>query len=568
MEMTKKQTTTLSIMILIIIALTVLVSRQLWFRLDLTKGKTYTISEVSRNLYHEISDQIRITYYLSDKLKSIHPLPGEIEDLLREYAGFSRGKIQLTVRDPAKANLTNHVEQLGILPQQINTQEQDQASVMIVYTGIVIEYLDQFEVLPVVFSLETLEYDLTSRIRAMVRGNTRMLGVIAGDDPMRWNDYYRYLQNFFMQAGYQLRLIDAGGDIAETIPALLVLGGTENLDEAALYQIDRYIQNGGKVLFTVKSVNIDTEGGTLEARMMEDRGLLTMLSSYGVTILPEIVMDKSANNWTYQTRNPNGFVITYQTIYPQWVRVKSENGNPSHPVSAHFGGLDLYWANPIELNTRGEVEAEYLFTSTDQAWTLREPFHTNPGVPYLFERDAAETKGVKILGASLSGIFPSWFAGRPKPQRDDPEFGSAEPDSGELPDMPLHAKTARIIVAGETDFVTALPFSIRPPGNGQANLEFLIQAADWLCNDDDIIGIRSREYGSGRLDKIFDPEKKAAAEKLTKIVNVYLVPALVIIAGIFLAIRRRHQALLMAGTKAKSPAANQADSTKERSDDV
>jgi ABC-2 type transport system permease protein len=541
-------------MILIIIALTILVSRQLWFRWDLTKGKTYTISEVSRKLHNEISDQIRITYYLSDKLKSIHPLPGEIEDLLREYSGFSRGKIQLTVRDPAKAKLTNQVEQLGILPQQINTQEQDQASVMIVYTGIVIEYLDQIEVLPVVFSLETLEYDLTSRIRAMVRGNTRMLGVIVGDGAARWNEYYRYLQSAYMQAGYQLRLIDAGDDIAENIPALLVLGGTENLDGAALYQIDRYIQNGGKVLFTVKSVNIDTESGTLEARLMEDRGLLAMLSSYGVNILPEIVMDKSANDFTYQTRNPNGFVITYQTVYPQWISVKSENGNPSHPISAHFGGLDLYWANPIELNAHGEVEAEYLFTSTNHAWTLREPFHTNPGVPYLFERDAAETRGVKILGASLSGIFPSWFEGRLKPQRDNPEFSFAEPGSAELPDMPLHAKTARIIVAGETDFVTSLPFSIRPPGNGRANLEFLIQAADWLCNDDDIIGIRSREYGSGRLEKIFDPDKKASAMKFAKIVNVYMVPALVIIAGIVFALRRRRK--------------QNTNNTKERFDDV
>jgi gliding-associated putative ABC transporter substrate-binding component GldG len=566
--MTQKQTTTISILILIVIALTILVSRQLWFRFDLTKGKTYTISKVSRNLHNEISDQIRITYYLSDKLKSIHPLPGEIEDLLREYVGFSKGKIQLTVRDPVKANLANQVEQLGILPQQINTQEQDQASVMIVYTGIVIEYLDQIDVLPVVFSLETIEYDLTSRIRAMVRGNSRTLGVIVGDDPARWNDNYRYLQNFLMQAGYQLRLVAPGDDIAETLPALLVLGGAENLDEAALYQIDRYIQNGGKVLFTVKSVNIDMEGGGLEARLMEDRGLLAMLSSYGITILPESVMDKSANNWTYQTRNPNGFIISYQTINPQWIRVKGENGNPAHPVSAHFGGLDMYWANPIDINAPAGVEAEYLFTSTDQAWTLREPFYTNPGVPaYLFERDSAETRGIKILGASLSGAFPSWFAGKPKPQR-SPEFDFAEPSSEELPDMPLQVKPTRILVTGETDFIGALPFNIRPPGNGQANLDFLVQAADWLCNDDDIIGIRSRESQSGRLDRIIDPEKRESAMKLVKIVNVYLVPALVIIAGILLAVRRRHEAGLMARSKAKSLAANQTDNTKEHSDDV
>jgi ABC-type uncharacterized transport system involved in gliding motility auxiliary subunit len=367
---------------------------------------------------------------------------------------------------------------------------------------------------------------------------------------MRWNENYRQLQGACMQAGYQLRLIAAGEDIAETVPALLVLGGTENLDETALYQIDRYIQNGGKVLFTAKSVDINTEGG-LEARLMEDRGLLQMLSSYGATVLPEIVMDRSALTMQYQTRSPNGSIMMRITANTQWIRVKGENGNPTHPVSARFSGLDLYWANPIELNAPEGVEADYLFTSTGQAWSMREPFNTNPEAPpYLFERDAAETKGIKILGASLTGNFPSWFATQPKPWRD------TESGLEELPDMPPYAKAARILVIGDTEFATAF----LGVTNGVHNLDFLVQAADWLCNDDDIIGIRSRESQSGRLDRIIDPEKKAAAMKFTRIVNIYLVPALVVIAGIALALRR-------AG-KARSPAAVTADGAKERSDDV
>jgi len=523
--MTKKQTTTLSVLILIIIAMTLLVSRRLWFRLDLTKGKSYTISAVSRGLHNEIPDQIRITYYLSDKLKSIHPLPGEIEDLLREYAGFSRGKIQLTVRDPAKANLTEQIEQLGILPQQIQTVDQDQASVTTVYTGIVIEYLDQIDVLPVVFSLETLEYDLTSRIRSLVRGNTRLLGVIVGENPQRWNENYRQLQGAYMQAGYQLRLIAAGQEINDTIPALLVLGGVESLDETALYQIDRYIQNGGKALFTVRSVYIEMEGG-LEARLPADLGLLDMLSSYGAAALPEIVMDRSSLTMQYQTRTPNGAIQYRITRNPQWIRVLGENSNPAHPVSANFGGLDMYWASPLQLNAPDGVEADYLFTSTAEAWSMREPFFTNPEVPYLFQRDAAETTGKKILGVSLSGVFPSWFADKPMPQ---PEDGT------EIPAMPVQAKPTRLIVVGETEFAT----SFMGVTNGQHNLDFLIQAADWLCNDDDIIQIRSRSSQSGRLDKIIDTGKKAAAMKLAQIVNVFVVPALVIIAGLFFALRRK-----------------------------
>ncbi|MDR0708579.1 MAG: GldG family protein, partial [Spirochaetaceae bacterium] len=127
--MNKKQAVILTAFAIAAFLLAFLVSQRVFFRLDLTKNKAYTISDVSRNLYTEIPDQVRITYFISDKLAAIHPLPGEIADLLREYAAYSRGRIKVTLRDPVKANLVEAVESLGIPGQQIETVEQDQASI-------------------------------------------------------------------------------------------------------------------------------------------------------------------------------------------------------------------------------------------------------------------------------------------------------------------------------------------------------------------------------------------------------------------------------------------------------
>jgi ABC-type uncharacterized transport system involved in gliding motility auxiliary subunit len=528
LNMTKKQTTTLSVLILTAFVLGALVCGRFWFRLDLTKDKLYTISDVSRNLYNEIPDQVQMTYYLSDKLKAMHPLPGEIEDLLREYTAYSRGKIRLSVKDPVKADLVGLMEQVGIIPQQIQTMEQDQASVMTIYSGVVIEYLGMFDVLPWVFALETLEYDLTSRIRALVQERSRQIGVIAGDNPRSWSEDYQYLQSVLYQAGYRFRVFYPGEEISDTLPALFVLGGTESLTEGALYQIDRYIQTGGKVFFSVRSVAVNKEGG-MEASLMFDYGLLEMISSYGVTLLPEIAMDNTALTMQYQTRTPSGAIQIRFARNPQWIRVSRENGNPEHPVGARFGGLDLFWANPLTLNAPNGVTAGYLFTSTQGAWSMREPFLTDPGISYLMERDFAETKGEKILGASLTGIFPSWFAGKPKPSGEE---------IGELPDMPDTAKPARIIVVGETDFLTTF---INATGSHQ-NLNFIVQVADWLSNDDDIIGIRNRGTGSGRLDRITDPVERIAAMRAAQAINVFIIPLLVILAGVLIAVMRRRKA--------------------------
>jgi len=529
--MTKRQTIIITSLSIIAFILALMVCGRLWFRLDLTKNKAYTISKVSRNLYKELPDPVNITYYLSGKLRTVVPAPGEIEDTLREYAAYSRGRIRLTVRDPVKAGLAI-VEELGLQPRQVQTVEQDQASLITVYSGIVIEYLDKMEVLPWVISTDTLEYDLTSRIRSMVTEKERWLGVIVGDSFRQWKEDFSYLDMTFAEAGYRVRLLSSGDEIPENMPALFVLGGVEDIDEWALYRIDRYIQQGGKTLFAVKGVYIDTIYGSVEARHQQDIGLLDMIASYGAIVRKELALDRNALTLQYQTRMPSGG-ITYRIVrYPLWIGVIAENGNSEHPVTSGFNGLDMYWASPIELSPVPSVEAAALFTTTVYGWSVRDPLYTSPEVPYMLEMEAPQTRGAKILGAALSGVFPSFFSGADKPVRE----GSEE----ELPDMPEHARESRIIVIGDTDFATNMMGVTKNVGRGERqNLDFLLRAADWLANDDDIISIRNRAPQTGRFDKITDPSSRAAVMKIIQIANVAFMPLLVIAAGLFLAYRRK-----------------------------
>jgi ABC-type uncharacterized transport system involved in gliding motility auxiliary subunit len=515
--MNRRQAVILSALTAAAFVLALLISRRLWFRLDLTGNKAYTISAVSRSLYGEIPDQVRITYYVSDRLGGLYPEPGEIMDLLREYAASSKGRIRCIRRDPGKAGLTQTMEQLGVIGRQIQIVEQDEANFATVYSGIVIEYLDRIEVLPWVFALNTLEYDLTSRIRSLIRGTGREIGILLGASDKQWSGDYGYLNQVFEQSGFRVRQIAPGAEIPDTLPALFVLGGTEELDDWDLYRIDRYIQGGGKVLFALESVFVDLRSG-LEARLMTDRGLLAMVSYYGATVRPELVMDR------------NALVIPFQNRlirYPHWIAVVEQTGNPENPITAGFSGVDMFWPNPIELNPPEQVRGEALFSSSPEAWLMTRDFNINPGMAYLFEAEEPDTRGTKILGAALSGKFPSWFGGLPKPVRE----GSEE----ELPDMPRDPRESRIVVIGDVDLGTTLIQITQ----SQRNLDFLLQAADWLGNDDDIISIRNRLPQTGRLDRIADPIERVKAMIFARFLNVVLIPLAVIVLGFIRAWKRR-----------------------------
>ena len=493
-----------------VILLALLLSTRLWVRLDLTRNKAYTISEVSKRLHREIADQVTITYFISDKLRQAHPMPGEIADLLREYAAHSRGKIRFIQRDPAKAGLLQKAEDLGIVPQQIQVVEKNETILATVYTGILIEYLNRESVIPVVFSLDTLEYDLSSRIRSLVSNRERELGVIVGDAHKQWAAEYGLLHRELVFAGFHLRFLNPGEEINPMLPALFVFGGAGDLDIQALYQIDSYIQNGGNVFFAVDAVAVDTRG-SLEARAVNDQGLLVMLANYGAVLRQAMVLDITALGLTFQTQSGFG-TITRNIRYPLWIGVQDNAGNKNHPLGAMFRGLDLYWASPMELSPPPGVESEAIFTSTAEAWLQTANFNTNPNFVYMFAEERNATSGVKILGAVLSGIFPSAF-GHENPQ----------------------AKPSRIVVVGDTDFAGPLMQLNR---GEDRNLDFLLKVAEWLSSDDDIIAIRSREE-AGRLDRITDREKRSAAMSFSRLFNTVFVPLLVAVAGLVIIGRRR-----------------------------
>jgi ABC-type uncharacterized transport system involved in gliding motility auxiliary subunit len=518
--MTKRQSTVIAFLSVLIIILAFMLSGRVWFRLDLTKNKAYTISDVSRNLYREIPDPVSITYYISDRLDQAHPVPGEIADLLQEYASRSRGMIRFTRKDPAKANISAEVEGLGIPPQQIQVVEKNEATIATVYTGILIEYLDKIEVLPVVFSLDNLEYDITSRIRTLVRGSQREIGFIVGDSSKTWENDYVLLYREFAASGYRTRVITPGDEIPAGLPCLFVLGGAAELDEWALYRIDHYIQSGGKVLFAVDGVNVDMRG-SLEAVAVSDMGLLAMLANYGALIRPVMALDRSALNVQFEIQTGNMTQIRL-VRYPEWIGVLEQNGNKNHPILFNFAGVDLYWPSPVELSPPADVKAEVLFSSTADAWLQTQNFITNPDMISLFQQEAAQTTGTKVFAAALSGVFPGFFAGVPRPVRE----GSEEI----LPDMPVVPAASRIVVVGDTDFAGSLMQVTRGESR---NLDFLLKAAGWLSSDDDIMSIRNRSSGGGRLDKIEDPDKKAAAMTFSRTLNVFVIPLLVIAAGLY-----------------------------------
>lgn len=511
-------------MILTLLAILLLgvASTMYYTRIDLTSSRAFTLSKAARGLYAEIPERVRITYFISKSLADRHPGPAAIEDFLRELEAVSRGKIQVRIVDPTKSPA--EAESFGLVAQQMQVVEQSEQRLALVYTGIVVEYLDRHQTIPAILSTDTLEYEIVKAIRASISDKKPIAGLLAGDADKSLANDYRTLANGLAQAGYEPREIRAGTAIDDDVDLLYVLGNS-SLDRYDAAFIDAFLMRGGKAFFAVKGVNIDPTIG-LVATPVQEGGLLPMLASYGFNIARQLVLDQSNLTVPFQTQAPQGGYQIQYVRYPHWVAIDARYTSATNPMTAHFAGLDLYWPSPMTLRPVGTIEYEELARTTTKAWLQTKNFAAGPQDQPLYALERDTTTGQFLVAAAAKGSFPSAFGVGAMPTR----AGS--------PPLPAPKATSspetRIVVVSSADFLT----DMMRMSDSMFNASFALSAADWLVSADDLIAIRSRAVLDSRLNRIKDTDTRAFLVVLTYIVTLGLVPLAVIGYGLLRARKR------------------------------
>jgi ABC-2 type transport system permease protein len=492
---------------------------------DATSSRMFSISDVSRNLFRDIPEQVHITYYLTGKLVEADPVYSQIEDILHEYANSSHGKIRLEVVDPAAANKLQEVEEFGIeqFPVGRQTAENEASFLNNASSGIVIQYLDRTpRVIPVVQSTDTLEYDLSSMIRALVSNRTRKVGYLVDAPDFSYEDFQSIQSR--LQRFIDLQNVVTGKDVPQDLDALVVFGG-KGLTDFDLYPIDQYVMRGGRVIFAADAVKVvaNQQIGVL-GNVDDKEPLFSLLKTYGVTVNPELVLEHRDLALSPDQR----------ILYNFWFNTYQDFVSKDNPITTRMRPLYFFWASPLTVAPPPAVKAETLVSTSPSATVMQETqgqgFQLDPQqAGLMYNMLSSEHKGSYPLVVALSGDFPSYFKGKPIPTQKDTKTGWTKTiESG---------AASRIIVAGDSELFSPL-YMARVAQN---NLAFFIGCLDWLSNDEDLLAIRSRAAQDTLMAKITDPEARDTAATIIKIINLAGVPLLIIGAGVLNYFLRRRK---------------------------
>lgn len=172
---------------LIIVVLVNVAGITLFFRLDLTANKMYSLSEASKKVVSTLSEPLTVKVFFTKNLPAPHNNTERyLHDLLEEYSIYARRYFNyhfydVSAEEGELSEKTRENQKLandyGIHPVQIQAIEKDEVKFQRAYMGIVLIHGDLIERIPTISTIEGLEYKMTTAIQKLNNKISALLGL-------------------------------------------------------------------------------------------------------------------------------------------------------------------------------------------------------------------------------------------------------------------------------------------------------------------------------------------------------------------------------------------------------
>ncbi len=480
-----------------IVAIVFLLSRQYFFRLDLTEDKEFTMSKATKNILHSLDENVNVKAYFSDKLPAdFERVKTDFQNMLIEYNNISKGKVNYQFINPGLNQQTEQeAAQNGIQPLLINVREKDEASQKKAYMGAVVEYGDQKEVIPFINGQSPMEYDLTTAIKKISVKDKPSLGFLQGNGEPQLSQMPQVVKD--LSVIYTVENVDLSKDAAvnDRIKAILIVNPKDSIPADQFKKLDDYLAKGGKIIAAVNAVDGDFSTATGSA---VKNNILQWLASHGVTIEPNFVVDASCGKVSVQQRFGN-FSIPTQISFPYLPLIKSFS---DHPATTGIEAVLFQFASPIRFkSTDGSSVFTTLITSSNKAGVINAPLQFD--------------------------VQKQWT------QADFPL--SNIPLGGVVEGMPGNPD-GKLVVFSDGDFIVSQEGNLNPD-----NVNLMLNTVEWLVDKSGLAELRDKGI-------VYRPIKDLEEGKrtFTKYFNFLFPLALVIAVGIWRSQRtRRKRHMLM-----------------------
>lgn len=531
-------------------------SQYVYTRIDFTKEQRFTLSSKSKEILKNAKAPILITVFLDGDLPAAFKrLRNSTKDLLTDYKAYAGTEIKVVFVDPISGlsaseqdTALNNLYQVGIEATTLNIKNDNgfaQKTIfpmsMIAAEGkrLPVKLLQNLDVTGnyeenINNSIQNLEYLFTSGIQKVLSGAHPRIGFTEGNGEL--SDPYLHDAIKSLSESYEVGRVDLDKIDKEGLDKLKVLFVTKpqnEFTEAQKYKINYFVMSGGRVVWSIDQVgaDLDSLSGGEQLAFNRKLNLDDMLFVYGARINYNLVADANCAEIPLAMGGAQGQIQMAPWVYYPLLMPDSSSymvKNIDHIKSEFVSTVDT-------IGVKGISKKPILHTSA---------FNKVFNAPQMLslqmvaeQPDPREYASVPhTVGVLLEGQFPSVFAHRSLPAGIDKAY-----------DMPEISNPTKMIVIGDGDIFknqvsgrdgSAFPLGFdRYTQRNFGNKALLLNIADYLSNDHDLISLRNKEVKIRLLDKA-----KLRTEKLQwQLINI-IVPLLLLISfAIFQHYYRKHK---------------------------
>ena len=372
-------------------------------KLDLTENKLYTPSKVTKEIFSQLKDPLRVTYYVT--LKDLPPfmrnMPRDIRDFFQELRNLSP-YFSYKIVDPSDdPELIEYLKSKDIYPFTVKTVKKDEVSFKKIYSALEISYLDKPEqIIPQVVPsfLSVMEYELSSRVKKLlfpeppvvalyvpkykVKESLKKYWAEMGRIPPQEYDEYTQAKNLLKAEGFILKETKLNKE--KPIPKdamILLVFDPKDLTDNETSAVKKFIDKGKPVVIALQRYKFkydwDKEGKLEIWAYGYPMEILKVLKDYGVGLSPYILADEQFVPVSIvKQKNVGGYSIPVSETLkiPIEIKILPYQMNKKLAFTKSLSGLLFLWGNSLvyfkDIWKKKGINGDTLFTSSYRSWYI------------------------------------------------------------------------------------------------------------------------------------------------------------------------------------------------------
>jgi len=535
------------------IILVSVISSFLRFRYDLTEDKRFTLSRPTRQVINHLKNDIYIQVYLEGEIPiPLKRLKRSVGEMLDEFRIASGRKIDYEFINPSggkdsrqRESQYQALEKKGLNPIRLETGDSEGGSSQkIIFPGMIINYngievpvnfLENNQSIPyeqnILHSVEGLEYEMIQTIATLSSDTINKVAFIEGHGEIpeiETADITMNLARFFT---IDRGVIGGKPGVLDKYAAIIIAGPEKVFNESDKLVLDQYIMNGGKMLWLIDEVAVNSDSlrfgttvGLYRPLNIEDQ-----LFRYGARINPAIVQDIECVSIRLMVMSGG---TRQQAVTAPWIYYPLLQPAANHPITRNLNRVEGEFVNYIDtVGLDPAIRKTILLSTSEYSRTISPPVMISLKEAEMTPVEKDFNKSNLPVAVLLEGVFTSAFKNRIISNLTDDKNLRIRTDS----------KETRMIVIADADIIrnevqrSGLNETPLPLGQDKytrqvyGNRDFIINCLNWLVDKNGIMELRSRELKLRLLN-----HKIIKTEKLKwQLINI-AGPVLIVMLGGFL----------------------------------